>query len=225
MRLPLLLAFQLTLAAALHAQSEYCDYLSITQFMLDEETPNQWLVTIAFNAESNAFISYPVIDAMFDTNGDTIATGSLFFFGQLGGGFQNYPVTPVDGATPTSFSITFSFLNGDVNESCTLFYNLPISVEPTLATASIRAFPNPMGDQLHIAFPLALEGSRYRCVNALGQTISTGLVGRADNMSLDAMATNTSASFNVSIETPSWPSGVYYIVLENHAMPPLRVVK
>jgi hypothetical protein len=162
---------------------------------------------------------------MFDTNGDTIATGSLFFFGQLGGGFQNYPVTPVDGATPTSFSITFSFLNGDVSESCTLYYNLPISVEPTLSTASIRAFPNPMGDQLHIAFPLALEGSRYRCVNTLGQTMYSGLVGSAASPSFGIEASPAANGFGVSLETPSWPSGVYYIVLDNHAMPPLRVVK
>ncbi len=209
----------------LAAQSEFCDNLSITQFILDDNTPDQWLISIAFDEETSVFIGYPVIDAMFDTNGDTIATGSLFFFGQLGGITQDYPVTPVPGAELTSFSITFSFLNGDVAESCTLQYNLPITVAEPTPNAVLTAYPNPTSHQLHLAFPSASEGTRYACINALGQTIFSGTLSPIASNALPTARADQNDRHVIALDTQHWPNGVYYIVLDDGTSEPLRVIK
>lgn len=93
-------------ASFANAQSITCNDFFMLGIGPDPFNPGNSIVHVHMNGNSNDFINYPYISFVTACNGDTIATGGMNFFGQMGQTVQSYPVT------------------GDITNAC-----LPINVE------------------------------------------------------------------------------------------------
>jgi hypothetical protein len=91
-----------------HAQIT-CSSFCVTSIVMDPAQTNTANITIYFAGTNNQFINYPYVAALTDGNNDTIGTGSMFFFGQIGGTSQVYSVT-TSSALPPGFTGTVHFL-------------------------------------------------------------------------------------------------------------------
>jgi hypothetical protein len=75
------------------AQSINCDLFTVSSIAPDEFDVNNTLINIQMSGDGSDFANYPLVASVTDCNGDTVATGAMFFFGQIGGTEQSYPVT------------------------------------------------------------------------------------------------------------------------------------
>jgi hypothetical protein len=75
------------------SQTISCSNFSITGIYPDTINPNDYQISLNFNANQSEFVAYPHFSAVLNCNGYTLATGDLFYFGQLGQTVQDYPVT------------------------------------------------------------------------------------------------------------------------------------
>ena len=128
------------------------------------------------------FRSYPSV--VTSASGDTLATGEMFYFGQIGGTTQDYPVTVVPGATLDAFTAQFVFSDGDfvaANDTCYLTFP---NITPVIATSASEAlwscWPNPAKGSFQLEADASLIGSSYEVRNLLGQPVYSGMkIGRA----------------------------------------------
>lgn len=218
-----LLAFGWTVASI--AQSDLCDELAITQFMLDDQNPDQWLITIAYEGGDNPFIEYPFIDVLLNDDGDTLATGFLFFFGQISGIAQDYPVTVLPGAQISSFTISFVYNLGDDADTCNLAFELPTAVSEWETPQQLMGFPNPVRENLQVVVAQEWKSARYVCLNACGQCIATGTLDNVTNADPSQDRTGAENQVRMALDTRQWPNGIYTVVLPGTPYAPMRIVK
>ncbi len=87
-----------------------CDSFCIKDIRIDTSVnPNLLKYTITFHGNLNNFINYPHISALTNSNLDTIGTGTLSLFGQIGGSAEVYEVSTDLDSIPTDFILHFSF--------------------------------------------------------------------------------------------------------------------
>jgi len=156
------------------AQSITCDQLSITSIEPDTFNVNNTLINIQFTGEAMDFINYPFIPAVWDCNGDTVATGEIFFFGQLGQTTQGYPVSFM--SADVCLPITLQFVYGDaqlVNDTCLLTYGSGLYLE-TIEEDNITVFPNPTASNLQLNITERFIGQPYTLCDATGHVLQTG---------------------------------------------------
>lgn len=118
-----------------------CDSFCIKDISIDTSlNPNLLKYTITYNGNSSNFINYPYISALTNSNLDTLGTGTLSLFGQIGGSAEVYEVSTDLDSIPTDFILHFSFdttvclFNNFCNPSTT-----PISI---IAEEDINLFFN-----------------------------------------------------------------------------------
>jgi hypothetical protein len=81
----------------LQAQSSIpCASFCVTEVTLDTLN-EQWNVNIDFEGTTNDFINYPYVSIMIGSSGDTVAIGTMEYFGQIGGTSQVYHPSVVSG--------------------------------------------------------------------------------------------------------------------------------
>ncbi|MEN9333665.1 MAG: hypothetical protein RLY35_845 [Bacteroidota bacterium] len=72
------------------AQSNFgCDLFCVTNVTLNT-TESLWYVDIAFEGGMSDFINYPYVGSMVNLAGETVAVGSMEYFGQFGGTTTTY---------------------------------------------------------------------------------------------------------------------------------------
>lgn len=112
------------------AQTTPCEFLQVLAIQQDSINPNVYQVSMAYNAPQNDILSYPFITGIVNCNGDTIATGSAFFFGQPGQSIQDYEVTATGDISCGPLTILFHYLSaiGD-EDTCVLTFSVTQSFE------------------------------------------------------------------------------------------------
>lgn len=179
------------------SQTIPCSNFAITGSYPDSLNPNDYQITIIFNAGQNDFVDYPHVSAVLDCNGDTVATGGLFYFGQFGQTTQDYPVTILD-TTNWCQPLTAVFIYGQgflgEIDTCLLSFQLA-SITDLLEVQNTMIYPNPTAERISVTVSNELLGSIFQIVNHVGQVMIEGKVN----------------SNNVKIDLNSISSGFYSI--------------
>lgn len=98
-------------------------------------------ITIAFNDPNVGFINYPFVGSVINSDGDTIAIGQMFSFGQTSGSTADYQVSIFSGVTwnPTDVvNVLFTF----IDQACLLPY--PCQQPPINCNADFYASTSPL---------------------------------------------------------------------------------
>jgi len=160
------------------SQTSPCFNFQITGSYPDTLNPNNYQISINFNSDPNDIVNYPYVSAVLDCNGDTVATGGLFYFGQLGQTTQDYPVTIIDTTTwcePLSAVFTGGFGPLSEVDTCILSFQ-SAALEDVSEEQHISIYPNPVSDFLHVSVSNDLIGKSYQIVNQFGQVIIKGQI-------------------------------------------------
>jgi len=137
-----------------HAQTGNCEQFTITAINPDTLIFGDFQVSIQFSGSASEFIGYPIITSVQNCNGDTVATGILSWFGQLGQTEQEYPVTVTGDISCGPLTVNFQYMDEQGTEVlCPLIFNPapfgacdllslvsfnPDSLEPNVYQISVR---------------------------------------------------------------------------------------
>lgn len=189
--------------SAVRAQAPACSQFCITDIRYNLAFPEGLVVTIYFSdngEDSTQFINYPYVAAVFDESGDTLATGTLSFFGQFNNTSQDYPITPAVDSFP-----------GHVVGSALFYYDTVFCVLPIPCTTSafdvtaddeqprLHIYPNPVYGSMNIETASPVQDGQLELFNATGQHVHAvgGLFGTSHAMSL-----------------PDVAPGVYFVIMK-----------
>jgi hypothetical protein len=140
-------------------QTITCSNFCITNIALDTNLANGFdiQITIEMTGNSSDFVNYPHVSSLINSFGDTIASGSLFWFGQIGGTTQDYPVTLLPSAICTPNFLGYSAVFVFDNDTCTLSFPCTTSLTDEDSFGSnLSIYPNPTTDFITIQSPLNL---------------------------------------------------------------------
>lgn len=190
-------------ATGLKAQ-DLCHSFCITNMEMDSLQPNVMNVTIFFEGDENDFINYPYVSTVIDLNGDTIGTGSINFFGQIGNTSQAYPVNTVFDALPGNFKAYAEFVFDTV--SCLLYYDPAIPCSTTGINdgeyfPDLKLYPNPFFSALLIETGEPFEELSLILFNSHGQVV----------MSMEELS-----GIKIKINREGLASGIYFLQLRDH---------
>jgi hypothetical protein len=194
-----------------NAQSFSCADFSIVGMVSDSLDSTVYNLSIEFSAPANTFVNYPYVSAVLDCNGDTVATGGMFFFGQFGQTTSDYPVTVSGSLSCEPFTAVFVYLNDAfVNDTCSLSFGANAGVNHVEDYNSIfTIFPNPSSNQVNIACDLSQVGSKYSLHDASGKQLSEGKL----------TATST------LVDIRNFPEGVYFFRVGDQFVNSFKVIK
>jgi hypothetical protein len=164
-------------AMTANAQNITCDIFSITGLEPDTFDVNNTLINIQMAGTEMDFINYPFIPAVWDCNGDTVASGYMFFFGQIGSTTQGYPVSALAADVCLPLTVQFVYSIGDFvseNDTCLLtFSSIDVPSQSTWFD-ELSAYPNPTQDDIQLSSPSSLVGKPYELYDAVGRVVLTG---------------------------------------------------
>jgi len=167
----------LNYCSTLLGQSVNCSDFSIIGVNPDTLNPNGYNVSIQFNAADSIWINYPHVSAVLDCNGDTVATGGLSFFGQLGQTTNDYLVTVSGSLACEPLTAVFVYLGDGIfnNDTCLLTFGATTGISNfSQALGEFFIFPNPSINQVNIQTNLSQIGTSYLVYNHTGKLILTG---------------------------------------------------
>ena len=104
------------------AQEFSSKLFKITEIKIDSARKGM-NITIFFAGKG--FISYPYISSITDEKGDTLATGSMEYYGQGGNTSQNYGASTNLASLPTNFNGIIYFKYNSNDTFCKLAYHYP----------------------------------------------------------------------------------------------------
>lgn len=151
-----------------------CSDISIASVTSNEFDSTTTLINIQLEGSAEDFMNYPKVTSVTDCNGNVIATGNLFYFGQFGESVQGYPVSLING--PICYPITAEFIFGDmnlVNDTCQLTYAGPVSAIDENESNAINAFYNSSLREIQITSN-NINGTPYSLYNSTGQLVKSG---------------------------------------------------
>lgn len=161
-----------------YAQTIPCSNFTITGAYPDTLNPNDYQISINFNAGFNEIVNYPYISAILDCNGDTIAIGGLFYFAQLGQTTQDYPVTLVDTSSWCDpLTAVFIYGSSPLNEEDTCLFTFQTASTTSVSEVEqnqVFFYPNPVNDKFTISVNPALIGESFRIIDELGKVVKMG---------------------------------------------------
>ncbi|MFM7724339.1 MAG: T9SS type A sorting domain-containing protein [Bacteroidota bacterium] len=169
-----------------------CANLSLIGIYPDSLQPNAYWVSIQFDGSQNTVINYPYVSTVLNCQGDTLATGSMFYFGQLGQTTQDYP-TDLTGAAWCE-PLTFEFIYGNeflFNDTCYFNYGTA-EINRLSAHASFSIAPNPAHDFLSIEFQRTYSHLPFEIRSLEGKTVVHGTVnGKQLSLPLNSLGAGT----------------------------------
>jgi hypothetical protein len=180
----------LFISSASFSQEITCNLFTVTGLTPDEFDVNSTLINIQMGGGVSDFANYPFIASVTDCNGDTAATGGMFFFGQIGGTEQGYPVSLIADDVCLPLSIEFIYGN-DLFENDTCLFSfgeeeLGLHASPRL---ELSVFPNPFTDIIQITSGALIAAESYTLLDAVGLTIQSGIIhSNSDRMDLSHLA-------------------------------------
>lgn len=164
------------------AQTFSCDNFSIISFQPDSINPNDYQLSIHFNATINDVVGYPYVSSILDCNGDTVATGNMFYFGQLGETTQAYPVT-ANNPSPWCEPLIAMFIygNGPLNEADTCYFSFETAaLQEQKEKSPFSVFPNPTSDKISVNV-LMCDELPFEVLNSYGAKINQGVITPEQN--------------------------------------------
>jgi len=178
------------------AQNFTCDQLTITSIGPDEFDVNNTLINIQMGGSNMDFINYPYIPVIWDCNGDSVSSGQVFFFGQIGQTTQGYPVSELSADVCYPITVQFVFGNLDFEtDTCLLTYDTSALSVQLIKEDEFTLFPNPTAGDVQLNIAEQLIGTNYTLLDATGRDVLTDKI--------------RSASTTLSLE--SLPAGVYML--------------
>lgn len=192
-------------------QSANCSDFSVTEINADSLNSNEYQVSIQFSAAESVFINYPYVAAVLDCNGDTVATGDIFVFGQVGQSTLAYPIT-ISGSLDCE-PLTIAFVYGDENlnnDTCLLaFGESTASTQLFQGTNNFSIYPNPAVDQVYIQTNLSQVGNSFFVYDFTGKLMFTGEL----------------TSERTTVDMSSFSNGMYLIKIGDNLGDVFKVVK
>ncbi|HEX5113420.1 MAG TPA: T9SS type A sorting domain-containing protein [Saprospiraceae bacterium] len=183
--LPVLLLFIHSLTS--FSQAVTCDQFCVRDIGFNLAFPEGWVVRIEFSGDSNEFINYPYVQAVLDEEGDTLATGDIFYFGQFSNTTTDYPVSLID-SIPEGFSGTvifrFDTMTCELPFPCTTSF---IGYTPKDVAGLIHFHPNPVISTGHLNTSFDLTGCRLEIIALTGQVVRSiaGLSGTTQDLTFE----------------------------------------
>lgn len=166
--------------------------------------------SVEFSAPDTVFVNYPYISAVLDCNGDTVATGSFNFFGQLGQSTFEYPVTVTGSLACQPLSIVFIYANDFLeNDTCSLALNSVGLINSLEKEETFSIFPNPVSNSLTIQNNQNQFVTNYFIFEHSGRKILEGTID----------------SETATINLNNLPAGVYFISLGENLSQTLKFIK
>jgi hypothetical protein len=193
------------------SQTFFCSAFSITNVYPDSLNPGDYQLSIQCIAGPNEFVSYPFVPSVLDCNGDTVATGGLFYFGQLGQTTQDYPVTLTGNGDINCYPLTASFvINYDpgFTDTCQLTYGASGLDQQLNNNQSIRVSPNPASNLITLSASQNFIGKAYAICDALGKPVLTGTI----------------SSESIPVDVSKLASGMYLIKVEENVVNTDRLI-
>ena len=194
----------------LYGENDLCSLFSILGVESDTLNSEFTLLNIAMGGEPFDQVNYPHISVLTDCDGDTVATGSIFFFGQLGQTEQGYPVTAF--GMDVCFPLTAEFVFGDMSfEDDTCYFTLdgPVSAAGKMRDSELKLFPVPALNELKLTLSQSFIGSSFQVFDAMGKEYLNGII-MANTMSWDVS---------------QWPNGVYVLAINGKDSRTLKWIK
>jgi len=155
------------------AQNISCADFSIVAINPSPVVVGEYMISIQFAASPNTFVNYPYISVLLDNNGDTLAKGQMYYFGQIGGTTQDYPVSPIANINGSTFTAIFI----QNNDTCLLsFPSTSGQTNFNPAKEKISIGPNPISNHINIDVDDDFMGKGYQVTNSLGQVVMNGKI-------------------------------------------------
>jgi len=151
-----------------------CNSFCITDIQMDTLLPNVMNITIFFEGDENDFINYPYVSAFVDPMWDTIGTGTVNFFGQIGNTNQTYSINTTLDELPLNFK-GYAYFDFDTTQ-CVLYYSegVPctiLSVVDYQPKAEFKVYPNPFNTVTFIQTDQIFEDMKLMMYNSQGQIV------------------------------------------------------
>jgi hypothetical protein len=184
------------------AQTFSCDNFSIISFQPDSLNPNDYQLAMHFSATINDFVGYPYVSSIIDCNSDTVATGNMFYFAQLGSTTQAYPVTIINPSPWCDpLTATFIFGNGPLNEADTCYFSFETTaLHEQTVNPHFSVFPNPTSDKITID-NLQADKLPFEVLNSYGAKVNQGVITPEQN----------------ELSLGNLSNGIYFIAIKDDA--------
>jgi hypothetical protein len=191
------------------AQSFTCQDFSITAVFPDSMNANMYQVSIQADGDPADLIGYPFIESVLDCNGDTVASGGLFWFGQLGQTTQDYPITLSGSLNCSPLTFVFHYLDAAGNTVyCPLVFGTTGLEANAEGHGKIVAFPNPSTGTVFIQSDKVNASATYSVYDCASRLISRGTLDRK----------------STGIDLNHIPAGVYIMHIDAAKRETIRLV-
>jgi hypothetical protein len=186
-----------------------CDLFAVTGIEPDTLNPFNTLINIEMAGDPFDQVNYPFINAVTDCNGDTVATGEMVFFGQLGQTTLGYPVSAIGSDVCFPITVQFDFAFGETfpsNVSCLLTFDgieLNVLKQPV---HEMSVFPNPTKSEFQLLTYESMNGKAYGIFDTTGGLVLSG----------------TLSDTNARVDLSALQEGMYIVMVDGRAK---RVVK
>ncbi|WP_294669465.1 T9SS type A sorting domain-containing protein [uncultured Fluviicola sp.] len=168
------------------AQSVSCADFTVLGINPDPFDPNVYNVSIQFSAPSTDHVNYPYVSAVLDCNGDTVATGGMSFFAQIGQTTNDYAVTLSGSLACEPLTAVFVYgVDAFDMDTCSLSFGTTAGLSDTYGTANaFSLFPNPVKSQVTIQTGIDESGTNYFAYDHTGKLMLTGRID-SENTAVD----------------------------------------
>ena len=206
-------AHTFTLLTLLHlaftgmAQTLTCSDFSVIGVKFTGTDP---VVSIKLNAPASAFANYPHVLAVLDCNGNTVATGAPFFFGQLGQSTTDYPVTVSNSAPCEPLRIVFVYIsNTFVSDTCRMVYNKTGLASTSKNVTAFEVLTNSATDHITIKNLFHQANNAFQVYDASGRLVLNSVL----------------QSDTTAVDLSPFAAGLYVIRLEGAFPASFKVMK
>lgn len=166
----------ISFSCTLMAQSISCADFSVLGIAPNSFDSSAYDVSIQFSAPSTMYANYPYVSAVLDCNGDTVATGGMSFFAQVGQTTNDYMVTLNGSLTCEPLTVVFVYSTDSFDrDTCLLSFGATAGLSETAENEdAFSLFPNPVKSQVTIQTGISKLGTDYFVYDHTGKMIVTG---------------------------------------------------
>lgn len=160
------------------AQSISCADFTVLGINPDPVDPNVSNVSIQFSAPSTDHVNYPYVSAVLDCNGDTVATGGMSFFAQIGQTTNDYAVTLSGSLACEPLTAVFVYgIDAFDQDTCSLSFGTTAGLSDVSEMGHVFSlFPNPVKNQATIQTGIDELGTDYFVYDHTGKLMLTGRI-------------------------------------------------
>ncbi|MCL9981102.1 MAG: T9SS type A sorting domain-containing protein [Bacteroidia bacterium] len=159
----------------IQAQSISCSNFTVKYFGLDTVKATTMQMGIDFQANTDQMVDYPHVTLITDCNGDTVAVGQMYYFGQFGGTTQDYPVTLLKSNYCEPLKVTFVYSNGGKTDTCYFFFGKSAN-KKEVSQNLFEVFPNPSTGKLTVKFKNHASNHELEIFDFLGRKVFFSIV-------------------------------------------------